>query len=232
MKQPTMAPFISQQLIQHLVTSNPSPAYVTRISKVFEDNGKGVTGDLQAVITAILTDTEARAAGDPAVVQSVNFGHLREPILFMSNMLRGLNGTLGAKSGIYNDAFELGEDLFYSPSVFSYFSPQSRTEKGLYGPEFQIYSTQTAVDRANLVNSAIYGTLDASTKVNLAAFTKLAANTTNLLNDISGIFLHGSMTTALQLAATDALNAANTAESKAQAALYIVLTSSEYQIVQ
>src|SRR5580658_7927724 len=62
MKQPTMAPFVSQQLIQHLVTSNPSPAYIERVSQVFENNGSGVTGDLKAVITAVLTDTEARAA--------------------------------------------------------------------------------------------------------------------------------------------------------------------------
>ena len=136
------------------------------------------------------------------------------------------------RAAICRDASELGEELFYAPSVFSYFSPQSRTEKGLFGPEFQIYSTQTAVDRINLVNSALYGTLDAATKVNLAPFTKLAGNTTNLLNYISSVFLHGSMTTALQLAATDAVNEANTAEAKAQAALYIVLTSSEYQIVQ
>jgi uncharacterized protein (DUF1800 family) len=232
MKQTTMAPFVSQQLIEHLVTSNPSPAYIQRVSTVFADNGQGVTGDLKAVITAILTDPEARAGDDATVQVSASFGHLREPILFMANMLRGLNGALGAKSTIYNDASELSEELFYAPSVFSYFSPQSRTEKGLLGPEFQIYSTQTSSDRVNLVNSAIYGALDGSTKVTLTPFVNLAGNTTNLLNYVSYVFLHGSMTTALQLAATDAVNAAPTAEAKAQAALYIVLTSSEYQIVQ
>ncbi len=64
MSQPTMAPFVSQQLIQHLVTSNPSPAYIERVAKVFQNDGTGVTGDMQAVITAILTDPEARAADD------------------------------------------------------------------------------------------------------------------------------------------------------------------------
>ncbi len=67
----------------------------------------------------------------------------------MSNILRGLNGALGAKSTIYTDASNMGEDLFYEPSVFSYFSPQSRTEKGLLGPEFQIYSTQNIAHEQN-----------------------------------------------------------------------------------
>jgi uncharacterized protein (DUF1800 family) len=232
MAQPTMAPFVSQQLIEHLVTSNPSPAYIQRVSTVFENDGQGVTGNLQAVITAILMDAEARAGDQPSAALSANYGHLREPILFMTDVLRGLNGSLGAKSTIYTDASNMGEDLFYEPSVFSYFSPQSRTEKGLLGPEFQIYSTQTASDRANIVNSVLYGTLDKSTKVDLSAFVALAANTTDLLNYVSSVFLYGSMTPALEQAATDAVNAAATPMAKAQAALYIVLTSSEYQIVQ
>jgi uncharacterized protein (DUF1800 family) len=232
MAQPTMAPFVSQQLIEHLVTSNPSPAYIQRVSQVFTDDGQGVTGDLQAVITAILLDPEARAGDNPNATVSPNYGHLREPILFMTDILRGLNATLGASSTIYNDASEQGEDLFYAPSVFSYFSPQSRTEKGLLGPEFQIYSTQTAADRANIVNSALYSLLDKSTTVDLTPFSALAGNTTNLLNYISHVFMHQSMPAAVEEAATDAVNAAATPLAKAQAALYIVLTSSEYQIVQ
>jgi uncharacterized protein (DUF1800 family) len=232
MAQPTMAPFVSQQLIEHLVTSNPSPAYIQRVSQVFKSNGQGVTGDLQAVITAILLDPEARAGDNANATVSPNYGHLREPILFMTDILRGLNATLGASSTIYADASEQGEDLFYAPSVFSYFSPQSRTEKGLLGPEFQIYSTQTAADRANIVNSALYSLLDKSTKVDLTPFSALAGSTTNLLNYIGYVFLHQAMPAAVEEAATDAVNAASTPLAKAQAALYIVLTSSEYQIVQ
>ena len=70
MTQPTMAPFVSQQLIQHLVTSNPSPAYIQRVAQVFENDGSGVAGNLQAVITAILTDPEARAGDDPTAPPS------------------------------------------------------------------------------------------------------------------------------------------------------------------
>jgi uncharacterized protein (DUF1800 family) len=236
MQQKTMAPFVCQQLIQHLVTSNPSPAYIQRVSNVFLDNGSAVRGDMQAVITAILTDPEARAGDMPSATasatSSASFGHLREPILFLANLLRGLNATLGPVSKIYNDAALLSEDLFYEPSVFSYFSPQFRTEKGLLGPEFQIYSTQTAASRGDIINAAIYGAIDQGTTVDLTPFVQQASNVDSLLDYISYVFLHHSMSSNLTQAATDAVNAAATPLAKAQAALYIVLTSAEYQVIQ
>ncbi len=232
MAQPSMAPFVSQQLIQHLVTSNPSPQYIARISSVFENDGNGVKGNLQAVIAAILTDPEARA-GDNATATLTNatFGHLREPVLFLPNLLRGLNATLTANSAIYSDSADLGENLFNAPSVFSYFSPQYRIAGGLLGPEFQIYTTQTAADRADMVNAILYGAIDKGTTVNLTPFVQQAGNTTSLLNSISAVFLHGSMSPALEQAATDAVDAASTPTAKTQAALYVVLTSDEYQII-
>ena len=229
MKQPTMAPFVSQQLIQHLVTSNPSAAYISRISKVFENDGTGVTGNLQAVITAILTDPEARAGDSASAVEAASYGHMREPALFMAGVLRGLNTSVGATSTISRDAAEMGENLFNSGSVFSYFSPQNRTEFGLLGPEFQIYSTQTAADRVNLVYSILYGT---SFKVNLAPFVAQAGTPAALLSYIGSVFLHDGMSTGLQQAATLAMSTATTPTAKVQEALYVVLTSAEYQIVQ
>jgi uncharacterized protein (DUF1800 family) len=236
MAQPTMAPFVSIQLIQHLVTSNPSPAYITRVSSVFRNDGNGVTGNLQAVIAAILNDPEARAADESmaestAASTNAAFGHMREPVLFLPNLLRGLNAKLTANSAIYYYTAELGEPLFEPPSVFSYFSPQYRIPGGLLGPEFQIYSTQTAADRADIVSSILYGSIDKGTTVDLAPFVQQAGSTTSLLDTIGSVFLHGSLSPALQQAATDAVNAASTPTSKAQAALYVVLTSNEYQII-
>ena len=109
MAQKTMAPFVCKQLIQHLVTSNPSPAYIERVSAVFLNNGAGVRGDMKAVITAILTDAEARAGDAASAPSNANFGHLREPVLFMANVLRGLNATLGSSSAINRYSAELGE---------------------------------------------------------------------------------------------------------------------------
>jgi uncharacterized protein (DUF1800 family) len=235
MQQPTMAPFISKQLIQHLVTSNPSPAYIQRVSSVFQDDGAGQAGDLQAVITAILTDPEARAGDDPGVVPNPNFGHLREPVLFMANILRGLNATLTSQSAIYNQTSAMAQNLFNAPSVFSFFSPQYVTLKGAPGPEFQIYSTQTASERADIVNTALYGSLDKGTTIDLTPFLQNPTNSdsvSSLVDYISYVFLHHSMSSQLQQAAATAANAVNTATTQAQAALYVALTSSEYQIIQ
>jgi uncharacterized protein (DUF1800 family) len=228
MTQPTMAPFISKQLIQHLVTSNPSAAYVERVSQMFSST----KGDMKSVITAILTDPEARAGDDPTAPVNAAFGHLREPILFAANLVRGLNGTVTATNSLDSYANEQGQDLFNAPSVFSYFSPQNRIAGGLLGPEFQIYSTQTASDRADVVNTALYGSLDKTTRLDLSPFAAKAGNTGDLLAYIGYVFLHSAMSANLQQAAADAADAADTPTAKAQAALYVVLTSSEYQVVQ
>ena len=228
MQQPTMAPFVSQQLIEHMVTSNPSADYIQRVSQVFSSTG----GDMKSVIAAILTDSEARAGDAANAPVNLSFGHLREPILLLANLARGLNATVGAANGLNNHANELGQNLFNAPSVFSYFSPQNRIAGGLLGPEFQIYSTQTASDRADLVNTALYGALDSTTKVDLSPFVAQANDVSSLLNYIAYVFLHSSMSSALTQAATLAANAQSTPEAKAQAALYVVLTSSEYQVVQ
>jgi hypothetical protein len=143
-----------------------------------------------------------------------------------------LNATVGAASTISNDASNMGEDLFNAGSVFSYFSPQSKTEHGLFGPEFQIYSTQTAADRVNYADSILYGTGATGFKINLAPFVAQATDAPTLLNYIGSIFLHSGMSSGLQEAATTAINAAATPTAKAQVALFTVLTSSEYQIIQ
>jgi hypothetical protein len=227
MAQPTMAPFVSQQLIQHLVTSNPSAAYIQRISHVFSSTD----GDMKSVISAILTDPEARAGDNASAATDPAFGHLREPILFLGNMLRGLNATVGASNTLNAYGQELGQNLFVAPSVFSYFSPQNRVESGLLGPEFQIYSTQTAADRDNIVSGALYGTLDKTTTVDLSPFVKKASKISDLVDYISYVFLHHGMSSSLAQAATSAANAQSGAQAQAQAALYVVLTSSEYQVV-
>jgi uncharacterized protein (DUF1800 family) len=233
MLQPTMAPFVSQQLIQHLVTSNPSPAYIQRVSHVFMNNGSGVKGDMQAVITAILTDPEARAGDDEGIALSPSFGHLREPVLFMTGVLRGLNAALGPASAIQNQSSQLGQNLFLAPTVFSYFSPEYRLGNGLLAPEFQIDSTQTASYRPNILNTVLYGKLDASTQINLAPFLRTAADANALVDYISYVFLHHSISDNLKQAALTAANAAGTAAlARAQAALYIVLASGEYQVIQ
>jgi len=225
---PNMAPFISKQLIQHLVTSNPSTGYVSRIAGVFTSSG----GSLKSVVYAILTDEEARA-GDAGVSNELpTFGHLREPVLWIENLLRGLNGTVFDSSTINGHTSALGQNLFYEPSVFSYFAPEYHAGP-LLAPEFQLHTTQTAVNRANYTYSLIYGgQLDAGTLFNISAFVTAATTSTAALETaINNQFFHGQMSAALQTAITSGLTGLTTPTTKAQAALYIALTSSEFQVI-
>jgi uncharacterized protein (DUF1800 family) len=230
--QPSMPPFVSKLLIQHLTTSDPSPAYIQRVASIFVDNGSGVRGDMQSVIYAILTDPEARAGDDATQAVSLRYGHMREPILFILNLLRGLGGAVSNTSTVANSAGLLGQQLFYAPSVFSFFSPGYRTTDGLLAPEFQIYSTQSATNRANLVNAAVYnGRFDAGTTFNLSPYTTAASSPDTLMTLINTVFIHEDMSDSLKAAINQAMDAVTAPSGKAKAALYVALTSGEYQII-
>lgn len=155
---PNVGPFISKLLIQQLVTSNPTPAYVGRVTAVFNNNGSNIRGDLKAVIRAILLDPEARGnlKTDP------DYGHLREPALFVTNILRPFNptsqsGCAGQSDGVLNLAtVPLDQDAFNPPTVFNYY-PMDYVipTTNLAGPEFGIFSTGTALKRPNFVNQMV-----------------------------------------------------------------------------
>src|ERR1700733_2955009 len=148
---PNVGPFIGRQLIQHLVTSNPSPAYVERVAAVFADNGKGVRGDLSAVVRAILTDPEARGTSPASNV----FGHLREPALFITSALRSLSVQsdwvlLSAASSA------MGEPIFSPDTVFDFYPPSYQIPgTQTVAPELGIDNAATALARANFINTMI-----------------------------------------------------------------------------
>jgi uncharacterized protein (DUF1800 family) len=158
---PNTGPFISRLLIQRLITSNPSPDYIGRVSAVFANNGSGVRGDMAAVVKAILLDTEARSFSKTL---EPTFGKMREPYMTLMNIAKTFNAQ--PSSGNYESAtymydFYLQEP-FQSPSVFNFYLPNHRppgelTRMGLYGPEFQILTAVTAVEtQNNLLNSVEY----------------------------------------------------------------------------
>lgn len=136
---PNVAPFIARQLIQRLVTSNPSPAYVRRVASVFADDGSGRRGNLGAVVRALLLDSEAR--NPPAEATA---GKLKEPLLRVTQLWRAYDGR--AESGRYyvqNPAAVLGQGPLEAPSVFNFFSPGYAppgeiADQGLVAPEMQI----------------------------------------------------------------------------------------------
>ncbi len=240
---PNVAPFIAQQLIQHLVTSDPSPAYVGRVAAVFSNNGNGVRGDLAAVVRAILTDTEARAEdhGPPVTPPPDTSGHLREPAFVIPSILRGLGATVNDTNGLTGLAAGLGQTIFYPPSVFSYFDPgypippDFTSKLALLGPEFQLHSPSAAVARYNAVNSIVYGNLGAGTTIDFTPFSSLGNNPQGLADLINSRFFHGLMPTTVNTELLRAMNAitgttAAAAMARAQAAIYVAVTSSYYTV--
>jgi uncharacterized protein (DUF1800 family) len=155
---PNVAPFVSKIMIQHMVTSSPTPAYVGRVAAVFNNNGFGTRGDMKAVVKAILLDPEAR--GD--LKTDPNFGKMLEPMQFATNYLRlfGVRGDPAFGSPQSDGViFERGEFQamaqipFRSPTVFNYYPPDFVIPgTALLGPEFALMTTGTAIGRANFMN--------------------------------------------------------------------------------
>ena len=158
---PNVAPFISKQLIQHLVTSNPSTAYVQRITSVFVATRNSAT-QLFEVVRAILLDDEARGdSKDPSTLPS--YGKLREPVQFIANVLRAFNaqsdGVLDSLNvgGSAIGSADMNQDVFNAPSVFSFYPPTARVPgESVLGPQFVLFSSLTSLRRDNFVNRLIF----------------------------------------------------------------------------
>jgi uncharacterized protein (DUF1800 family) len=234
---PNVGPFIGKQLIQKLVTSDPTPGYVARVSAAFNDNGAGQRGDLKAVVRAILRDPEARGARkiDPA------YGKLIEPVLFMTSIARAGNA---ASDGVYFRAQSaaLGQFVFYAPSVFNFY-PFDYVVPGtrLLGPEFGIQTSSTAVNRANFANGLLFSNAIAAdpvvygatgTLLNLAAYQGVAADAGALADRLDRNLLGGAMSAAMRAAIVSAVNAipASDALNRARTGLWLVVSSPQYQV--
>ncbi len=232
--QPGVGPFIALRLIQHLVTSNPSPAYLQRIATTFANNGSGVRGDLSAVVRAILIDPEARQAD--AGAPSATGGHLREPVLFATALLRALGATLGPGNFLaeYINGYGLGQELLYPPSVFNYYSPFSRIPGGqLLGPEFQLLTPSTAVLRANFViGTLVSGALGPDVTVDYSPFVFLAANDDALLNAVDLALFGGRMPGDVRSAVKTAVDSTTDPTLRAFDALFLAASSAQYQVEQ
>jgi uncharacterized protein (DUF1800 family) len=238
---PNVGPFVCRQLIQHLVASNPSAAYVARISAVFANNGSGVRGDMKAVIQAILMDPDARA-GDTS--PDFDGGHLREPMLYVTDVLRGLGFTNTDPNGYYsslsNYSTLLSEKPYTSGSVFNFFPPNYVIPgTTANAPEFGIENTASAMLRLtvadDLVNNKISSfSVDLSATSALGMMASVTGNattdSTNLVVALGTIFMHGQVPAAMQ---TDIVNHVATLTNipeRVRVATYLVITSSLYKI--
>ncbi len=234
---PNVAPFISKQLIQRLVVSNPSPAYVQRVATVFNNNGSGVKGDMKAVITALLTDTEALTP--PAA----SAGKLREPIVRLVSWAR----VFGAASptdlwdiGNTSDAgTRLGQSPGHSISVFNFFRPgyvppgTAIAQLGLVAPELQITNESSVAGYLNTMQAAIQNGRG-EVKAAYTDWLPLAPDAQKLLDQINLQLAAGALsatTISTLKTAVESISATAAPLQRVQAAVLLVMAAPEY-IVQ
>jgi len=211
-----VAPFVSTHLIKQLITSNPTHGYIKRVATVFNDNGKGVKGDLGATVKALLMDKEAR---DPDIM--TDYGKLREPMLRLSHLWRAFSIQPGKqnKRGEYNTASPAlknldsitGQAVLRSPSVFNFYDPNHSPagpvrDAQMLAPEFQIFTESNVLLTTSRVNRQIYRHFKQnsnksqlnSSYLDFAKEIKLAADANKLLDHLSLLLLSGTMSTALR----------------------------------
>lgn len=244
---PNTGPYICTQLIKQLVTSNPSPPYVGRCAGVFANNGSGVRGDLKAVVQEIMLDPEAR--GDLKL--DPKYGHLREPLLLMTHLLRALNatsdGVLATQSAPNNFSNDMGQLLFNPPTVFSYF-PNDYALPGttLVGPEYGLLDTSLTYRRTNFMNTLLLANSGngippganrpTGTQLNYSSYTAMATNPAQLVDALNSRLMHGTMSSAMRtniintVTAITNANATTQALQRTQTAIYLVATSAQYQV--
>jgi hypothetical protein len=241
-----VAPFISRQLIQRFVTSNPSPAYIQRVASVFDTAGN----DLGDVIRAILLDTEAR--NPPVLVPGDSYGKLREPILRLTALWRAFNAQAPAADAygeiqmIGGGGFQsnFGQAPLESPTVFNFYLPDYQqpgtfADNDLYSPEFEITNESTTYTASNkyydFIAHGYQGVADYQNDRPLIDLSPLVVNISNpsaLVNTIDADLLYGTMSTNMHATLVTMLNgtfsASATAQEKAWSALYVAVLSPEF----
>lgn len=223
-----VGPFVAQRLIQKLVTSNPSPEYITRITNAFNASPRG---DLKRVVTAILLDPEAGTG--PGATVSSSQGHLREPVLFATTLLRSLGAEVGAEPNLASSTEKMGQNLFFSPSVFNYFSPLYRLPSaGVPAPEFQILNPTTALARINFVHKAASNQLGSGIDIPVEHFELLAASPAVLVEAVSRALMRGTMKADMKAQIIKAVAVTAELKWRVRNAIYLTATQSRFQVQQ
>jgi uncharacterized protein (DUF1800 family) len=255
---PNVGPFIATRLIQRLVTSNPSPAYVKRVAGIFNDDesAQHARGNLQAVVKAILLDPEARYG---QWQNPTTFGKLREPLIKLVHLWRAMkatttNGRVGNLSPYPSVEQIIGQAPLRSPTVFNFFVPNYQQSgevlsRGLFSPEFQILTDSLAVDTPNFIFHQVfcnytgsedcYGSDDPGVLqiAEPADASQAMSNPSALLDKYSLLFMSGQMSPFMKSILLNRMNAidsgnrgASTGTYRVQHALYLILNSPEYSV--
>lgn len=245
---PNVGPFIGKQLIQRLVTSNPTPGYISRVAAVFADNGQGERGDMGAVIKAILMDPEARTC---AALEEDRFGKLREPFTRYTHFTKAIE--MEQYYGRYwNVAYGFYQATNQMPlasrTVFNFFLPDFQpigpiADNGLVGPEFQIHNSRTSVEFINRVNDwAVWGYVmddweaeNPHVTYNIDELTPLARDPEVLINRLDVLFTHGMLSERTRQIIKDAITplvSDNYRYNRTRLALYLIMISPDYAIMK
>ncbi len=242
---PNVAPFVSRRLIQRLVSSNPSPAYIQRVATVFNDNGAGVRGDLRAVIRSILLDSEARESTANASAQA---GKMREPVIRLANLFRIMKAK--SSSGHTNlwaldsTDYGLGQSPLLAPSVFNFYSPDFKpagpiAQAGLVAPEFQITTDATTAGSIGFLMTVIRdggyrgGGMEANRiELDFVSWESIAADAVVLIDHMNLLLMNNSMSSSTR---TSMMRAVNSIDPKLKAertkiALSLVMIAPEFII--
>ncbi|MFZ2161268.1 MAG: DUF1800 domain-containing protein [Sideroxyarcus sp.] len=237
---PNVGPFIGRELIQRLVTSNPSPAYVGRVAAAFANNGQGVRGDMKAVIIAVLLDSEART-----VPTGNTAGKIREPVIRLSNWMRAFHATSSSgrfQMGTHDDPlWGLAQTPMRSPSVFNFFRPEyvppnsNISAANRFSPEMQITEEMSVTGYLNFMRDAIQNGTGMSNDIRADYTAELAlVGTPEILVDrVNLLLMQNQMSATLRSQILTAINSnpSNSAINKVYLAIFLTMASPEY-IVQ
>ncbi len=240
-----VGPFIGKQLIQRLVKSNPSPAYVSRVASVFNNDGTGIRGDMKALIKAILLDEEARTCewhNDP--VQ----GKLKEPIIRYTHFARAVGG-FGEDGNFWKYGYDYHDDAgqhpLYSPTVFNFYWPDFQPigpigNQGLYAPEFQVYNARTSIGFVNFVNDwaveeTLLWTKGNSQNIVFTNYDDLltyAEDTEILLNELDILLTNGMLKDDTRQIITTIVDPMQDLFEKVKLTIYLMVISADYNILR
>ena len=234
---PNTGPFIARELIQRLVTSNPSPGYVYRVAQAFANNGAGVRGDLGAVVRAILLDYEARSS---AVASTATFGKLKEPLLRGTALFRAFSAySNNGRFNIPNAEGNLAQAALRAPTVFNFFEPNyvlpgATAAAGLFAPEYQIFNDTTAITQPNFYYTYVYTTRSTTNQneqtplPDFTSFVPLAKTPAQLVDSVSLLLTANSLAPASASRIASAITALPSGTpdlEKVRLAVYLALTS-------
>jgi uncharacterized protein (DUF1800 family) len=238
-----LCPFIGKQLIQRLVTSNPAPAYVGRVSAACANNGQGVRGDMKAIIRAILLDADAR---DASKVSDPQWGKVREPVLRLAHWGRcfAANSTSGNWTirNLQSASSSLGQQPWRSPSVFNFYRPgyvppnTAIASANLVAPEFQLIGETSVAGYTNFMQVVVQSGvgIGADVKANYSNEVPLAANADALIDRVNRCLMAGQMSSTLRNDIRTAVNAIGTSgngpNNRVYTAILLTMASPDYLV--